>query len=153
MTVAIDLVRTRDPAKLDACDIVVDVGAVYDPSPSVLRFDHHQRGFTENFGHGFVTKLSSAGLIYKYVHCHNPRPLYSRNFVEVLIGHCRHFGKEIIATVQGIAPDAPELDTLYLKIYKVCCPCPSPFSPHCHLLQTLTPYCLHLGIHRSDRRR
>jgi uncharacterized UPF0160 family protein len=42
----------------------VDVGAVYDPAAN--RFDHHQRGFDEVFGHGFTTKLSSAGLIYKY---------------------------------------------------------------------------------------
>lgn len=58
------LKRTRDPAVLDGCDIVVDVGAIYDESKR--RFDHHQRGFTEVFGHGFSTKLSSAGLIYKY---------------------------------------------------------------------------------------
>jgi len=56
--------RSRDPAVLDICDIVVDVGAIYDESKQ--RFDHHQRGFTEVFGHGFSTKLSSAGLIYKY---------------------------------------------------------------------------------------
>lgn len=60
-----DLKRTRDPVILDTCDIVVDVGAVYDPERN--RFDHHQRGFTEVFGHGFETKLSSAGLIYKFV--------------------------------------------------------------------------------------
>lgn len=59
------MIRTRDPALLDTCDIVVDVGAVYDAEK--LRFDHHQRGFTDVFGHGFDTKLSSAGLIYKYV--------------------------------------------------------------------------------------
>jgi hypothetical protein len=58
------LKRSRDPAVLGDCDIVVDVGAVYDESK--LRFDHHQRGFTEVFGHGFSTKLSSAGLVYKY---------------------------------------------------------------------------------------
>jgi uncharacterized UPF0160 family protein len=44
---------------------VVDVGAVYDETKQ--RFDHHQRGFEEVFGHGFTTKLSSAGLIYKRV--------------------------------------------------------------------------------------
>ena len=33
--------RTRDPALLDTCDIVVDVGGVYDPAKN--RFDHHQR--------------------------------------------------------------------------------------------------------------
>ena len=48
---------------LDTCTIVVDVGGVYDESKQ--RFDHHQRGFTEVFGHGFNTKLSSAGLVYK----------------------------------------------------------------------------------------
>lgn len=57
------LVRSRDPKALDECTIVVDVGGVYDPD--ALRFDHHQRGFEENFGMGFVTKLSSAGLVYK----------------------------------------------------------------------------------------
>ena len=55
--------RSRDPTVLGACDIVVDVGGVYDESKNL--FDHHQRGFTEVFGHGFKTKLSSAGLVYK----------------------------------------------------------------------------------------
>ena len=57
--------RTRNPDKLAECDIVVDVGAVYDHAK--LRYDHHQREFTETFGEGYNTKLSSAGLIYKYV--------------------------------------------------------------------------------------
>lgn len=61
----LDLKRTRDSAILDTCDIVVDVGAVFDEAKQ--RFDHHQRGFSEVFGHGFETKLSSAGLIYKYI--------------------------------------------------------------------------------------
>jgi hypothetical protein len=36
-----------------------------DAEESRRRFDHHQRGFDHVFGHGFNTKLSSAGLIYK----------------------------------------------------------------------------------------
>jgi hypothetical protein len=32
---------------------------VYEPDNN--RFDHHQRGFGEVFGHGYNTKLSSAG--------------------------------------------------------------------------------------------
>lgn len=49
---------------LDTLDAMVDVGGVYDPSRD--RFDHHQKGFNEVFGHGlFTTKLSSAGLVYK----------------------------------------------------------------------------------------
>ncbi|KAI0043199.1 metal-dependent protein hydrolase [Auriscalpium vulgare] len=84
--------RSRDPAVLNTCDIVVDVGAVYDESKQL--FDHHQRGFTEVFGHGFTTKLSSAGLIYK------------------------HFGKEIIANKFHLALEEPKVETLWLKLYK-----------------------------------
>lgn len=35
------IMRTRDNNLLATCDIVVDVGGVYDPKKS--RFDHHQR--------------------------------------------------------------------------------------------------------------
>ncbi|ETW87238.1 hypothetical protein HETIRDRAFT_59247 [Heterobasidion irregulare TC 32-1] len=84
--------RTRDPKILDTCDIVVDVGAVYDES--IKRFDHHQRGFTEVFGHGFSTKLSSAGLIYK------------------------HFGREIIANRFQLPQENSQVNTLWLKMYK-----------------------------------
>lgn len=48
---------------LEGLDAVLDVGGVYDPSRD--RYDHHQKGFEEVFGHGFSTKLSSAGLVYK----------------------------------------------------------------------------------------
>ncbi|CAE6503879.1 unnamed protein product [Rhizoctonia solani] len=83
--------RTRDPKILETCDIVVDVGAVYDPEK--LLFDHHQRGFTEVFGNGFKTKLSSAGLIYK------------------------HFGPEIIANQLQLAPADAKVQELWLKLY------------------------------------
>lgn len=42
---------------------MLDVGGEYEPSRD--RYDHHQKGFEEVFGHGFKTKLSSAGLVYK----------------------------------------------------------------------------------------
>lgn len=54
---------------LDGLDAVLDVGGVYDPSRH--RYDHHQKGFDEVFGHGFSTKLSSAGLVYKVFLCLN----------------------------------------------------------------------------------
>ncbi|KAH9496857.1 UPF0160 protein myg1, mitochondrial [Bulinus truncatus] len=62
-----EIIRTRDPALLETCDIVVDVGGVYDPSKH--RYDHHQRSFTETMNSlcpekKWVTKLSSAGLVY-----------------------------------------------------------------------------------------
>ena len=59
------IVRTRDVSVIEdeATDVVVDVGGVFDAGR--LRFDHHQRSFDEVFGHGFNTKLSSAGLVYR----------------------------------------------------------------------------------------
>jgi uncharacterized UPF0160 family protein len=40
-------------------------------------FDHHQRGFDHVFSEKFKTKLSSAGLIYKYP---SPSPFPFRSF-------------------------------------------------------------------------
>ncbi|KAI9315092.1 metal-dependent protein hydrolase [Dichotomocladium elegans] len=85
------LVRTRDPAKLAECSVIVDVGGVYDPVQH--RYDHHQRGFTETFDEKHATKLSSAGLVYK------------------------HFGREVIAKVLGRSESDEELDIIFQKTY------------------------------------
>lgn len=106
----VDLKRTRDPAVLNTCDIVVDVGGVYDEKTQ--RFDHHQRGFEEIFGHGFTTKLSSAGLVYKY----GPTLYIFRN--RILIPLLRHFGKDIIASRFQASKDDEKTETLWLKMYK-----------------------------------
>jgi len=87
-----DIVRSRDPEVLKDLDVVIDVGGTYEPEAK--RFDHHQRGFEEVFGHGFTTKLSSAGLVYK------------------------HYGRSIIASLLGQPKDAKDTDTVYLAIYK-----------------------------------
>lgn len=88
-----DIVRTRDPEVLKDLDVVIDVGGVYDPE--TLRFDHHQRSFDSKFGHGFeVTKLSSAGLVYK------------------------HYGREVIASVLGWPIDHPDMEAVYLQVYR-----------------------------------
>jgi uncharacterized UPF0160 family protein len=87
----------------------VDVGAVYDESKQ--RFDHHQRGFEEVFGHGFTTKLSSAGLIYKS----GDIPFVTT----LLIPLFRHFGREIIASQLQLTLGDPKVDGLWLKLYKV----------------------------------
>ena len=70
--------RSRDPAVLATCSLVVDVGGEYDPAR--LRFDHHQKTFSESINSldaskKWKTKLSSAGLVYF------------------------HFGREIISTL------------------------------------------------------
>ncbi|KAL7420811.1 hypothetical protein Q5752_004764 [Cryptotrichosporon argae] len=90
-----DLVRTRDTAKLEPLDIVVDVGGVY--SPAAHRYDHHQRGFAEVLGAGGFdrTKLSSAGLVYK------------------------HFGRRIVARYLGAdSEDDEKVETVWLQIYQ-----------------------------------
>ncbi|KAK6933968.1 Metal-dependent protein hydrolase, partial [Dillenia turbinata] len=62
-------------------DAVLDVGGVYDPSRD--RYDHHQKGFDEAFGHGFVTKLSSAGLIYKELTLEETHPDVHRLYIAI----------------------------------------------------------------------
>lgn len=87
------IVRSRDPAQLEKCFIVVDVGGTYDHEKR--RYDHHQRGFSEVFqidgSDNFGIKLSSAGLIYY------------------------HYGRQIIAQILG-TNDA-DTATLFKKMY------------------------------------
>lgn len=87
-----DLIRTRDNAKLDECDIVLDVGGVYDDAKK--RYDHHQRGFMETFSPEHKTKLSSAGLVYK------------------------HYGQRLIQQEMQNKDDQTMLAVLYKKIYE-----------------------------------
>lgn len=77
---------------LDSLDAVLDVGGVYDPSRD--RYDHHQKGFDEVFGHGFGTKLSSAGLVYK------------------------HYGMGIIARELQLDQRHSHIHSLFLAVYK-----------------------------------
>ncbi|KAF6147517.1 hypothetical protein GIB67_014656 [Kingdonia uniflora] len=87
-----EIVRTRESQVLETLDAVLDVGGVYDPTRD--RFDHHQKGFGEVFGHGFETKLSSAGLVYK------------------------HYGLEIIAKELQLEEGHPDVHRLFLAVYK-----------------------------------
>ncbi|XP_060971073.1 uncharacterized protein LOC133037699 [Cannabis sativa] len=89
---AAKILRTRDIQVLDSLEALVDVGGVYDPSRN--RFDHHQHGFHQVLGHGFTTKLSSAGLVYK------------------------HYGMEIISRKLNLDEGHPNVFRLYLAIYK-----------------------------------
>ncbi|KAI2624965.1 metal-dependent protein hydrolase [Hypoxylon sp. NC1633] len=86
------LVRTRDPAVLQTCHTVVDVGGEYDPARH--RYDHHQRSFSTTFP-GHQTKLSSAGLVYL------------------------HFGRAVIVSALGGGQpeDSDDVDVLWPKLY------------------------------------
>eukprot|EP00401_Gymnodinium_catenatum_P065747 CAMPEP_0117547450 /NCGR_PEP_ID=MMETSP0784-20121206/47131_1 /TAXON_ID=39447 /ORGANISM="" /LENGTH=353 /DNA_ID=CAMNT_0005344357 /DNA_START=65 /DNA_END=1126 /DNA_ORIENTATION=+ len=96
------VVRSRDPAVLEPCDIVIDVGGIYDHAK--LRYDHHQRGFFETVdGEPGVatkaeeatgrwkTKLSASGLVYK------------------------HYGREIIANLSGT--NEADTEALWAELY------------------------------------
>merc|ERR1719295_1514244 len=101
------IIRSRNPEILETADIVVDVGAVFDVEAK--KFDHHQSTFHETFSSDFETRLSSAGLVYKY------------------------FGKEIISDIvenhadciqtnggdqKSDGLDEETLSTLYAKVYE-----------------------------------
>ncbi|XP_077528776.1 MYG1 exonuclease-like [Haemaphysalis longicornis] len=91
------VVRSRDPAVLDTCDVVVDVGGVYDPAKK--RYDHHQRGFMETMhsldaAKKWTTKLSSAGLVYV------------------------HHGRDVIAHTLGWKLSDPSVEAIYDKVYE-----------------------------------
>lgn len=55
------VVRTRDPARVEAADFAVDVGGIWDPASG--RFDHHQKGFSGARASG--VPYASAGLVWK----------------------------------------------------------------------------------------
>jgi len=62
------IVRTRDQEVLNTLDILVDVGSEY--KPETLRFDHHQKTFTDTWDNENEKykgiRLSSAGLIFRH---------------------------------------------------------------------------------------
>ncbi|CAD5223705.1 unnamed protein product [Bursaphelenchus okinawaensis] len=103
------ILRTRDPEVLSTCDIVLDVGGVFDHKAK--RYDHHQREFCETMATlsctiedgkmvtrktlQYNTKLSSAGLIYAF------------------------YGKEVIkAILNDEKVDDETVDFYYDRLYK-----------------------------------
>jgi uncharacterized UPF0160 family protein len=56
-----EIVRTRNPALIEAADFAVDVGGIWDPAHG--RFDHHQKGFSGARQTG--VPYASAGLVWR----------------------------------------------------------------------------------------
>ncbi|GAB2881740.1 MYG1 family protein [Pseudoduganella ginsengisoli] len=56
-----DIIRTRDPATIEAAEFAVDVGGIWDPAAG--RFDHHQKGFSAARQTG--VPYASAGLVWR----------------------------------------------------------------------------------------
>jgi len=91
------IIRSRDPTVLNSCTVVVDVGGVFDKDK--LRFDHHQKSFNCSLNSldskkKWVTKLSSAGLVYCY------------------------FGREIISHLLKVEVDNALVEKVFDKVYE-----------------------------------
>lgn len=87
------IVRSRNEQILNRCDLLCDVGAVYDPAKH--RYDHHQNTFKDNLNEKYETKLSSSGLVYK------------------------HFGREIINRyLKEHNHDAKWSEVMYDRMYR-----------------------------------
>jgi uncharacterized UPF0160 family protein len=98
------VVRTRIPAQHALCNIVVDVGAVYDASKNLL--DHHQPEFQDKMHTGlnqYNTRLSSAGLVYKH---------YGQQILAGYVDAC------IAAGALERRPTEAQMTLLYDKVYK-----------------------------------
>jgi len=121
------LVRSRDAPTLSQCHILVDVGGEF--NPETLRFDHHQKAFDDleptektltskdDDSKVYKTKLSSAGLIYKY---------YGKRILDRLMNETQQgeeksqvlFSRdEIIGSMTREAYDQL-LEDLYHRVYK-----------------------------------
>lgn len=94
---SLEIIRTRDEKLLAECDIVIDVGGVYDHSKQ--RYDHHQKSFNHSMStlmpdFKWTTKLSSAGLVYF------------------------HYGHEVLKNILEPNISESNLNTIYAKVYE-----------------------------------
>jgi len=101
------VVRSRDKEVLDKCDIVVDVGAEY--NPDCHRYDHHQRGFEETMD-GYKTKLSSSGLIYKHFGKRVMMQIFNQRKAQC---NANSSGTELVPMM-----DESVIDKLFIKVYE-----------------------------------
>lgn len=60
----IRVIRSRNPDDWAECDILLDVGDVYDPATN--RFDHHQITFDAKRSYGEYVPYAAAGLMWKH---------------------------------------------------------------------------------------
>jgi len=124
------LTRSRNVEILQSLQIVIDVAGTYDHS--LLRYDHHQRGFFETFdGENmacrdggrpdvtgpvsatgkFQTKLSASGLVYKH---------YGREIIGILHPSLIVVD-DVVATNSNSNDDhshSPQLEWVYDRMYK-----------------------------------
>ena len=139
-----EVVRTRDQAVLSALDVIIDVGAVYDPGLHATRDPSRHGGcllLTCAFPSSDPPLRPSpawlrARLWSRCVHsatlCAKTRCWRSAMLTRVdaarATGHTtklssaglvyKHFGREIVAAEMGVPAADPSVETVYLKLYK-----------------------------------
>ena len=89
-----EIIRTRDPATIEAADFAVDVGGIWDPATG--RFDHHQKGFIAARQTG--VPYASAGLVWRE---YGPRCVTA-----LALAHAGHLLSEDKAREMAYAIDA-----------------------------------------------
>lgn len=112
--------RTRNGTLLEQCDIVVDVGAVFDRENN--RFDHHQASFNDTLNSlrpeikvKREIRLSSAGLIYTYFGEDVIRQILKANGIEnandeMVRGVYRKLYDTLIVEIDAIDNGVPMFD-------------------------------------------
>lgn len=112
------VVRSRDEKVLKDCDIVIDVGGVY--NHELLRYDHHQRDYDERFEilkkhQERISKLSASGLVYRHYGKNVIRAYYPHLTEELLdLAFCKMYDKfmeaiDAIDTGVEMVPEGTEL--------------------------------------------
>ncbi|XP_055851622.1 MYG1 protein [Episyrphus balteatus] len=114
------IIRSRDDKVLDECDMVIDVGGVF--NHDAKRYDHHQKTFQESlsslrpeFGENFKIRLSSAGLIYTFYGEDVIQELLKKNGNEELTPSdlkavYKQIYKSLIQEIDGIDNGVPMFD-------------------------------------------
>lgn len=97
------LIRTRDQKVIDTCDLVVDVGKVYDHEKG--RYDHHQESCQETFSSTTPIPLSSAGLIWRH---------FGQQFLNFYL---QEYHPKIYEEAQHNTEDEPSLPTLIEELH------------------------------------
>lgn len=100
------IIRTRKPEQIDAADIVVDVGAVY--NEATLRFDHHQKTFTHTMASLRPTEFAGAGADKWNIRLSSAGLIYA------------HFGEQVIRAILKKTADDDDtnmLRSVYAQVY------------------------------------
>ncbi|XKL64195.1 hypothetical protein PGB90_004281 [Kerria lacca] len=115
------IIRSRDIKNFSECDIVIDVGGVYDPEQH--RYDHHQKSFEHTMSSvsdeikGNI-RLSSAGLIYHHFGKDILKKILNTTEESILSYIYKSMYNNFIKEIDGIDNGIPAFSTE--PLYNIC---------------------------------